>query len=238
MFITQIWSRLPPEKVPRSLRIVDGETHAGEATAAAAASIARRAVAASASNGPEAAQSAFSNRAAMPAWKRSSGISVQTKGTLPPSATAVNAAPTVPPSASVAYENVRACEACFTLHQTEASLVRAERRLAAAVAGTQAGSGGGDGCCADLELDARSAARRRTAGVESQPAGSEGRGSWAGGPHGHLQRRGSFGGGEGRRGLGGSRSASSLGGPGKRQEGVPYGKVSCKFSMSSTLRFF
>eukprot|EP00752_Nemacystus_decipiens_P003390 g3137.t1 len=41
-----IWSRLPPDQVPLSLRISDGETHAGVATAAAAAFIARNANAA------------------------------------------------------------------------------------------------------------------------------------------------------------------------------------------------
>ena len=41
----KIWSRLPREQVPRSLRITDGETHAGVATAAAAAFIARKAAA-------------------------------------------------------------------------------------------------------------------------------------------------------------------------------------------------
>ena len=211
--------------MPRSLRIVNGETHAGEATAAAVASIARRAAATNASNGgPAASQNVcFSPAAATPAWKSNGMASNPPKGAISRSLATANS-PQVPPSASVVYENVRACEACFTLHQTEASLVRAERRLAAAVAGTRDRSRG-DTCGNNRESDAHRPAktRGRAAGEEGQhAAGWGGWDSWAGSsPQGCLQSHQGVGGGEGRRGLRGSTSAGSLG---ERRAGTRIGK--------------
>lgn len=42
------------------------------------------------------------------------------------------------------YPLVRACKACFALHQTEASLMRAERRLAVSVGAVKLAGMGGD----------------------------------------------------------------------------------------------
>lgn len=121
----------------------------------------------------------------------------------------------VAPSASAAYGNMPACEACFTLHQTEAALVRAERRLAAAVGGTCSSQAtrrenfGRTGADSGAGL----ATRRR---AESRGVGVEGRGSWAGDPRGGVGWSSDCGGG-GRRGLRGSRSAGGLDDVGRRQ---------------------
>lgn len=133
-----------------------------------------------------------------------------------PPPTPAGALPTSP-SASAAYGNVRACEACFTLHQTEAALVRAERRLAAAVGGAQA-TGRWNFGRTGLDSGTGRAAWGRAAEAESRGVEVEGRGSLGGGG------RSSACGGEARKGLKGSRSAGSLGAAGKRQGRPFYGK--------------
>lgn len=189
--IAQLWSRLPVEKVPRSLRLVDGETHAGGATAGAAAYLARM----SANSEPPAGH-AFTLTTNGP------GTSAGGVGNgAPPLSPSRNAAAATP-SASVAYESVRACEACFTLHQAEVSLARAERRLATAVGGSRG-------------RDARGRVTRRSkddldAGVKATRKPDVGGGNRGGEVNG--RRRG---------GPGGSRSAGSLGGVGIGQGDVP-----------------
>lgn len=129
----------------------------------------------------------------------------------------------VAPSASTAYGNVRACEACFTLHQTEAALVRAERRLAAAVGGSTRAPGRGHYGWKGPGAGVGPAAKRQVAEAEGRGKGVEGRGSWASSPQGEIGWSSDCGGG-GRRGLRGSRSADSLGGGERRRGGAFFGK--------------
>lgn len=82
----KIWSRLPPEQVPRSLRITDGETHAGMATAAAAAFIARNATAAS-SGVQHGRQQSLPTHATMSAGKAGQGVTKNRVGASLPSST-------------------------------------------------------------------------------------------------------------------------------------------------------
>eukprot|EP00903_Cladosiphon_okamuranus_P014535 g13482.t1 len=161
-----IWGRLPPAQVPRSLRITDGKTHAGVATAAAAAFIARKA----AENSHPHSSPTFG-----PTTTGKSG-----RGTTQNKMGASLSSPTtaVAPSASVAYDNVRACEACFTLHQIEAALVRAERRLAAAVGGSARAPGRGNSGWKGQGSGIGPASRRRINENEGRGAEAKGRGSW------------------------------------------------------------
>ena len=286
----KIWSRLPPEQVPRSLRITDGETHAGMATAAAAAFIARNATAAS-SGVQHGRQQSLPTHATMSAGKAGQGVTKNRVGaSLPSSTIAGRGAPffvysepgltplsfcrlviemlpslwhvvssanllhrknlkglpvffvrsmsrfvlflhintrsidnllavlffiSAAPSACAAYGNVRACEACFTLHQTEAALVRAERRLAVAVGGacSNRASGRHNSGGKGADSGGGSATRRQ---AESRGGGVDGRGSSASSPQRGVPWSSGCGGG-GRRGVRGSRGAGGLGEAARRQ---------------------
>lgn len=142
----QIWSRLPPQLVPRSLRAVDPDaSDVGSATTTtpAAALMARTAAAINISATPSSSHATFTVPVkASDAWggagRRGNGsgstLLLPTTASVPVPAKAPSTGTSVSAGASTAYgSSVRACEACFALHQTEASLVRAERRLAAAV---------------------------------------------------------------------------------------------------------
>ncbi|CAM9862354.1 unnamed protein product, partial [Hapterophycus canaliculatus] len=181
-----IWSRLPIQKVPRSLRLVDGETHAGDATAGAAAHLAQIAA-----------------TTVHPAVHAST-LNTNGPGRGDPPLAPCREATAAAPSASVAYTSVRVCEACFTLHQAEASLARAERRLATAVGGSRGRSK------EDLE-DGVDRARHTNVGGGSRGSQLKCRQAWTNDTA-HQPMNQQRGEGRTRVALEGGRSASTLGG--------------------------
>lgn len=127
---------MAPKGVPQCLRAFDGETHTGAATAAAAFNTARSiaVVAANVTNRvparPNNMHQVFTSTCTGDELTRGTTSKFMVRGTLP--------------SRSADSLQVRACQACFTLHQAEALLMKAERRLGFATAVV---SGKARGCC-------------------------------------------------------------------------------------------
>lgn len=145
----QIWSRMPQRQVPRCLRdanrgrdaaIVANGDNEGTAVPAASweAAIRRRPSSAGYFDGENGRGQFHAGNAVVAGTCRflrdlavgigSAGMTQSVKNTSPEY-----------------YLLVRACKACFALHQTEASLMRAERRLAVSVGAIKPAGMGGEG---------------------------------------------------------------------------------------------